>query len=49
MKKKKTQKINGKSFMRDTQSTKQGKYERGNAMSTTQRKQAKSTNERDKN
>ena len=33
--------------MRDAQSTKQGKYERGNAMSTTLKKQAKSTNERD--
>ena len=34
--------------MRDAQSTKHGKYERRNAMSTTQRKQAKCTNERDK-
>ena len=34
--------------MRDAQSTKQGKYERRNAMSATLKKQAKSTNERDK-
>ena len=31
---------------RDAQSTKRAKYERGNAMSTTLKKQAKSTNER---